>query len=102
MRHRPHLRPAFRAEYLHPPALRGGDDGGKVTGRATLEREEHGCRIVETVIEHQALAHRVHGIDVAGEVDHRVDDVTAASGHSARGSFVARGSPMFPGKAIDA
>ena len=98
----PHLDPALRAEYLQAPRLGGGHDGAQVAGRAAAEAEEHRGGVVGAVVLRKAQALRGDGVDGTGEIEHRVHDVYAATGHTAGGRLVGVVAPVFAREAVDA
>ena len=96
------LDPAFLAEYLHAPRFGGGDEGAEIPGGAIPEAKQHGGGVVDAVIEHAAIALRVHGIDLSGKVEHGIDDVHAAAGHAAGRAFLAVQAPVIGAEAVHA
>src|SRR5436309_7602334 len=102
MRDRADLRPALRAGDLQAPALGGGDDRAEIAGRAVPELEQHRRGVVQPVVEGESVALREDRVDVAGEVEHRVDDMDAASGHSPGRALLGLLAPVLLREAIHA
>ena len=97
-----HLDPALFAEYLHAPRFGRCDERAEVAGRAALEAEQHGRRIVDPVIEHAAQALCVHRVDFSRQEQHCIDDMHAAPRHAARGTFFRIEAPVVRPEPVNA